>query len=418
MEFVDEQSALTALRSMFTQAGQARLAVAFWGAGAIERLGLDRDGLSLRIVCNLESGACNPDEIDRLMNLGSVTVRSDPRLHGKVYWTPSVVLIGSSNASTNGLAVEGTLLAGWAEANTLTDDPAIVAASLAWFEQRWSASHEISEIDLEDARRLWRLRTRGASPGTRFGRDLLGACHSAPDHLAWQSVKVCLWSEGLSDEGCRKLAADKRDNPALARYDVYEDWQNEIAAGDWLLDFQLGEALATFSGVYAASSPKIESGNLTYVLKKADVRLPGFPPLVLEKRDRKRIEKEAWTILRRFGGWQAANAIIPIRRVLELLDAKPATPDPRAFEEAMLDIYRRAKEIGDNPNLFRRMIADHGGLETARMLMRGQPSEGFTRLFLKGRPDLTVESLILEPEWRDLFTPDERRIAMARLGRR
>ena len=43
MKLLDEIDALNEIQALLRSADTARLAVAFWGAGAIERLGLDRD---------------------------------------------------------------------------------------------------------------------------------------------------------------------------------------------------------------------------------------------------------------------------------------------------------------------------------------------------------------------------------------
>lgn len=85
----------------------------------------------------------------------------------------------------------------------------------------------------------------------------------------------------------------------------------------------------------------------------------------------------------------------------------------------MLDISSRAQAIGYDPREFRRMIADLGGLETAKRLLQDRrPSDGFTTLMLKGRPDLTLETLVLEPQWQSLFTDAELGVASTWLGRR
>ena len=60
------------------------------------------------------------------------------------------------------------------------------------------------------------------------------------------------------------------------------------------------------------------------------------------------------------------------------------------------------------------MLGDHGGVETAHRLLPGM-SDGFTELWKRNRLDLTVESLILQPKWLDLFSDDERAIARVRL---
>lgn len=320
MEFLDEREALEALRELFATASEARLAVAFWGAGARERLGLDRPGLDLRIVCNLDSGACNPAEIGKFRTPFKAAVRSDPRLHGKVYWTPTAVLIGSSNASANGLAVEGAALAGWAEANVMIQDPALIARSRAWFDERWAASYEISDLDLKKALKLWRQRSRSANLGARLSSSLVEAFRSSPDHPAWRSVKVALWSEDLSPAARRRIAADKSANPILEGYGSYEGWQEEIAAGDWIVDFQLSETSAALTGYWSSPERKLENDLVTYVREETAVRLPGFPSLALSAADRRRFERSAWQLVRGEGGPRARNAILSLERALQRLD--------------------------------------------------------------------------------------------------
>ncbi len=46
-------------------------------------------------------------------------------------------------------------------------------------------------------------------------------------------------------------------------------------------------------------------------------------------------------------------------------------------------------------------------MDTARILINaGQPSEGYTALCERGRLDLTVEALVLQPEWQALFAQE------------
>ena len=87
------------------------------------------------------------------------------------------------------------------------------------------------------------------------------------------------------------------------------------------------------------------------------------------------------------------------------------------FNEAMLNIYRRAKvEAGYNATRFLSMVVERGGLETARYLLHAATvSEGYTALWERQRLDLTVEAMILRPEWQALFSDVERRIAVNRL---
>ena len=83
----------------------------------------------------------------------------------------------------------------------------------------------------------------------------------------------------------------------------------------------------------------------------------------------------------------------------------------------MVEIYERAtKECSYRPTYFLRMVQDRGGFETARKLLNAsRVSEGFTTLWEKGRLDLSVEAVVLQAPWRDLFTSEELAIAEKRL---
>lgn len=81
-----------------------------------------------------------------------------------------------------------------------------------------------------------------------------------------------------------------------------------------------------------------------------------------------------------------------------------------AFHEAMEDVCRRAQEEADyNPTAFRGMVAEHGGLETARRLINARTVlDGYTALWARGRLDLTVEARVVEtPMFHALFTDEE-----------
>ena len=90
----------------------------------------------------------------------------------------------------------------------------------------------------------------------------------------------------------------------------------------------------------------------------------------------------------------------------------------RRFNDAMLDVYRRAKsEASYNATRFLGMVTEMGGYEAARTLIHASTvSEGYTALWERRRLDLTVEAVILQPEWRDLFSELEREIARRRLA--
>jgi hypothetical protein len=100
------------------------------------------------------------------------------------------------------------------------------------------------------------------------------------------------------------------------------------------------------------------------------------------------------------------------------MPSPPETPPPtiiRAFDERMMRAYLQAKiDAGYNATRFHQMLTEHGGVETARRLLP-QMSDGFTQLWQRKRLDLTVEWIVLEPQWHDLFSDEERDIARRRL---
>lgn len=99
------------------------------------------------------------------------------------------------------------------------------------------------------------------------------------------------------------------------------------------------------------------------------------------------------------------------------------------FHEAMLDIFRLAGEAtrrlrpdgtvarGYWASYFLRGVRNHGGPAYARRLLRAQgTTEGFRRLTEERRLDLTMEALVLKPEFAELFTDDDRQVAAHRLA--
>jgi hypothetical protein len=85
-----------------------------------------------------------------------------------------------------------------------------------------------------------------------------------------------------------------------------------------------------------------------------------------------------------------------------------------SFHKAMVNLYWRAKEeCGYTASYFSRMLTELGGIETAKTLvLKDKPTNGFTALWELGRLDLTVEALVLVPEFKSLF--DEEVIHAAR----
>lgn len=78
------------------------------------------------------------------------------------------------------------------------------------------------------------------------------------------------------------------------------------------------------------------------------------------------------------------------------------------FHREMAGLYVRSeREVGYRPTAFRSMVAEHGGVETARRLVTAaQPSDGFTTLWEARRLDLTAEALVVDDRFSELFAPE------------
>jgi 5-methylcytosine-specific restriction protein A len=88
--------------------------------------------------------------------------------------------------------------------------------------------------------------------------------------------------------------------------------------------------------------------------------------------------------------------------------------------EAFLEAYRRTgNEVGYWGTRFLQAVRRHGGLATAKRMLRqrgpGQ-QKGLDALLEAGRPDLTVEAIVSQPRFRELFTDEELAVAAERLG--
>lgn|SRR5262249_13986995 len=87
-----------------------------------------------------------------------------------------------------------------------------------------------------------------------------------------------------------------------------------------------------------------------------------------------------------------------------------------AFHQSMLDSYHELAKLGYRATYFLRMVQELGGVQAARQLInQDHVSEGFTRLWEMGRLDLSAEAFVLKPEYRELFTDEERQCARQHL---
>jgi len=87
------------------------------------------------------------------------------------------------------------------------------------------------------------------------------------------------------------------------------------------------------------------------------------------------------------------------------------------FHRAMIAVYQNAlRECTQRAAYFLQMVGSQGGVETARQLLQSDDAErGSASLWECGRPDLMFECLILQPQYAELFTDEEKKTARQRV---
>ena len=241
IKFVREDQLAKELKALAEPSTGVAIAAPFWGSGATRRLGLSKRR-RLRVVCTFDALACNPSELAELDDIG-VEIRSNARLHAKIYAAGKFVLVGSSNPSQYGLTQEGDTISGSIEGNVLTDDVATVADATRTIEDLWEHPDTIKitrkMIDDEIERRagLPRPFTRRALKS----KTLLAAFKEAPE--LFDSVYVAAYWNSLDPGGKAELrrlqvqAAASGADPKSAVFRKAWGYQFEAAppAGAWLV---------------------------------------------------------------------------------------------------------------------------------------------------------------------------------------
>lgn len=85
------------------------------------------------------------------------------------------------------------------------------------------------------------------------------------------------------------------------------------------------------------------------------------------------------------------------------------TLEEKFEEELKAKMLLAKKECKYNPTRFNQMLARHGGVETAKLLIdtaqkTGNLSSGLTTLWSCGRLDLSMEESVCKSEYKPLFS--------------
>ena len=233
-EFLDSRIAITQkINCMFQHSRDVRCIVAFWGKGALELFaGMDEERLRrVKIVCNLTMGGTNPSVVQELLNK-NIAVRHNPTLHSKVYWTDRGVIVGSANASANGLSLESVAQNGWLEAGVYSNRKSTIDRVGLYVKQIWRNADTIRPKDLEEAKRNWRKRRPFPRPDetVHFVQALRNGTFTDRDTSVYVSIDV---------EPALEYQADIQERASQLRQQYIELHERTLDAWVWEGDYRL-----------------------------------------------------------------------------------------------------------------------------------------------------------------------------------
>jgi hypothetical protein len=91
------------------------------------------------------------------------------------------------------------------------------------------------------------------------------------------------------------------------------------------------------------------------------------------------------------------------------------TPENELLER-FADSISQSRSLGYNPSEFERMLQAYGAVGVAKRLIKsGEIQSGFKALINLGRADLTMEAIMLEEQFKSIFTLQELAAAKWRL---
>lgn len=203
--FLSRENYTKRISQLVAESDGVDIAVAFLGGDAVSLLSTCKGG---RLICNLESGATNPESVQKLIDMKGVEVRTLSSLHAKIFLGNKSLICGSANLSANGLGFEDDEAHGWEEAGILSTDNSIIEIARRWFDGVWDRAVPIDETALENAKANWASsRSFVRSTRRKFSREFGDTAFRSTtegDTVDLRSDEEEVWE--LVDHWCPDLA--------------------------------------------------------------------------------------------------------------------------------------------------------------------------------------------------------------------
>lgn len=251
--FLDETQIRKAISNIFSGSKKIDCAVAFVGEKAIDFI---ESNCKVRLICNLESGATNPNAIKELIK-NNVEVKTLSSLHAKVYIGDSYAVIGSANLTANGLGLEGDEIFGLIEAGFQVEDTIEKRNIVKWWKELWELSIKVEEDDLEQYIEKWSKR-RKIRPTHTIEKSLLKILVDTPEKIKDRRIFIVIYTENqMSDEAQQTLTDTKNKKKYGINVEAYEGW-DQLPEDAHLLDFYVGpQGGVYYQGIYKTPDKKI-----------------------------------------------------------------------------------------------------------------------------------------------------------------
>jgi hypothetical protein len=177
------------------------------------------------------------------------------KLHAKVIWTPHAAIVGSANASSNGLPQEESIAAGLIEAGVYLEDRGILQEIQSWFHNLYSMkARTIAPSDLDEARkaRVLSPKVDQSSSGRPAKKSLLELAQTVLVANLDEPVTIAIYRELLSQDTNRSarnyLAANakevqrrfKIEQKDFKKLDWYANWSS-LPSNFFLIDLSFEE---------------------------------------------------------------------------------------------------------------------------------------------------------------------------------
>ena len=242
MKFLHNKNYRKEIVKVFSNCQELDVAVAFFGLDSIELFRKSKDK-KIRVICNLESGACNPYLIEKIHKHKNVIIKTNPKLHAKTLIQKNSAIIGSANISSNGLSLEDNELSGWLETGVLTTSKSIISESKSWFNETWGSSVTVKTTDIEKYKALWRER-RNSRISKNSSLSIIEASRTNSSTFKDRKIYFAVYrDDNPSDEAYEAFESAKAVHSNLSEHlDFYEEW-SDLPEDSYLISIYVGPRL-------------------------------------------------------------------------------------------------------------------------------------------------------------------------------